>query len=378
MHYHLMLSEIDLISTRHISAAGAFKAQDWTPAFDAETIVYGRTRQEMPGSIRPILDTGAVSPAILVHELLSQINAWSEPVHLHIHNLGLNHPPLIDDTPTPWASVNYYGWPLSPTEFEPLLTGGEVVFKRQGLLPEICTVFADLLHSQRGQTLIIAECVPGGTTTAEVWWSMLSGDRTPTPSSSTEGDVQDRKRRTVEDLRNWIATHISYYPRRPDHIPGDNFQLLLRDALIQLMNRPNADQRILLGGGSQMGAVLMAVQKILDMKYCRYNIAASTPWEWWTTPWIAKGWPPSHLANSNKVPLPVRAVHDFSLANAKCLGLALYEQGYVKEGLGLGAVIAQAKEHLNLNSAELATLVDELCRNREDKHARSLNHACHA
>lgn len=346
MHYHLLLGELDLTARYNISAAGAFGAQDWTPAFDAETIVYGAPKQQMPSAINKTLNTGALSPAVLVHVMLKEL-AKTQPVHIHVHNLGLRHAPDLEEITAPWAQVTYHEYWLDRSELD------EYIVFRKFQVPQALERAAELLQwmirgqLEKGQDVIIAECVPGGTTTAEVWWSLYTDDQAPTPSSSTEQDVISNKHHVVNAIRKDIAEPSIW-------MPGDNFQHVLARTLRDLPVH-ETEARLYLGGGSQMGAVLQAAKAETDhWPWLQKN----EKWQWWTTPWIAKGWPPAAVID--RLPCELHAL-DFKVEHVVHPGLALYDQGYVKEGLGLGAVLSVLSNYMQLEAQDTAELLDKLC-----------------
>lgn len=375
MHYHLLLADLDIVNTRQLSAAGVFGAQQWTPAFDAETIVYGKPQRPMPKGIQPVLESGALSPAVLVHELLSLLNFWFEPVHLHIHDLGLNYPPaqLVGGERPKWASVTFHQYNLRPQQLEPWLAGGKPP-ETDAVVSAAINIHKLIADQRRAkEDVVIAECVPGGTTTAGVWWRHYTGDRTATPSSSSDPSALSVKERTVQEILSRFEDETKGIQReglRNGYLTqriSDRFQQVLTPLLqlqIELLDAQPSDYTrgtLVLGGGVQMGAVLLAVKRMIPDTFIQH----AKDWRWVSTPWIAKGWPPTHTLPSTH-PLQMRALMDFSLNNTSHGGLRPYEDGFVKEGLGLGAVLAVARDYIGCTSAELANWLDEMCCMRDN------------
>lgn len=211
--------------------------------------------------------------------------------------------------------------------------------------------------------LLLAECVPGGTSTAE---ALLCGLGIP-----AAGRVSGSCRQPPHALREalvsrGLAAARGAGVRAGDSLGwlaavGDPLQALALGLLEGLLEGPAHPHgpRVLLAGGSQMAAILALALALADpgRRPCLAARASIV-----TTAWVAQE-PSSDLAGllgliGERWRVEPRLLHS-GLRFDRCRSSALrdYEQGYVKEGVGAGG-LAWLWEQLGGPVTELAERCD--------------------
>ena len=206
------------------------------------------------------------------------------------------------------------------------------------------------IGKQLKKPLLITECVPGGTTTAFAVLSGLGINVNGLISGSHKKPPSELKKKLVN--QGLKAAKLKKNPSSIDLIAavGDPFQPI---AVGLLMGARESGQDILLGGGCQMVAVLaLALNEIAPESCSEFveNILIGT------TSWLVDESLSSsrkrnsfihlmnHVAKHFKVNiLGLASGYRFNDSNQKLL--RDYEIGYVKEGVGAGALslLAQIK-----------------------------------
>ena len=310
-----------------ISAAGATAAsRRLTALADAELLLHGaeaRRRWALP----PL--PAGVSPA-----LLSRVAVESLRINPHVVALGLHHSPdfphlrleAISQGPAACLSG---GQAMSKDRVEKLWSQGERLGRR--------------LH----RPLVLAECVPGGTTTALAVLTALGLQVGELVSGSARQPPQGLKQQLVATgLRR-----AQLPPDPPAHAVlaavGDPFQAV---AAGLLCGAALADQPVLLGGGSQMVAVLTLALRSLPFPLRR---RLSQRVLIGTTAWLAQESvvPPAGSMLSRLVALagdhcgvPLAAMAcGVRFRRSRHQQLRDFERGYVKEGVGAGALLLLAQ-----------------------------------
>ena len=196
--------------------------------------------------------------------------------------------------------------------------------------------------------LLISECVPGGTTTAQAVFSALGLDVAELISGSVLHPPFQLKNKLVAQGLAAACLSSNPLPKNILAAVGDPFQVIATGLLI---GARQVGQPVLLGGGSQMLAVLaLALTEIeppLRLEFVE-DIAIAT------TSWLVNESKNESQSNSSFISL-MRLVAEFF--NVSLLGFAPglrfnsstkkvlrdYELGYVKEGVGAGALSFLAK-----------------------------------
>lgn len=295
----------DVSSIPGISAAGAStELIPFTPAADLEALAFGRPR--CLGTV-PSNPLGPPGPALITRAALALASIpW-----LAI-TIGLPIPPAIEALTLPHA-------PGARIDLYPGVTDASAIFDRGIALG------ASL--AERGQPLIIAETVPGGTTTAMAVLRALGlPDRV---SSSAAGDVHVLKANLVS--RALARARLSSGARALEVVAevGDPMQPLVAGMLFGAVPTTS----VLLAGGTQMAAVLALTQRLeteLGRRLDRSRVLLGT------TPWVAQD-PYADLRGILRASGGwAAATPTLDFSRMRCLPLRAYEQFLVKEGVGAG------------------------------------------
>ncbi len=311
-----------------ISAAGCTPAARRTTALaDAELLLKGPSVAPL-WSLPPL--PAGVSPALIswvVCEQLGldpQVAALGLPVPPHFPHLRLEAP-----CAGPGGCVSS-GAAMETERVQQLLHRGQRLGRRLR------------------RPLVLAECVPGGTTTA---LAVLTGLGLPVQrlvSGSALRPPMALKQQLVSEGLSRLPSH-----GQPDAIPllaavGDPFQTFATGLLIGLLD---GDQSVLLAGGSQMAAVLAlalhALPSDLRQQLCDRVLIG-------TTAWLAAERLQAATPASSLMTLLSNLEQHYSVSvQAYAAGLRFsesrqsrlrdFEQGHVKEGVGAGglALLAQ-------------------------------------
>jgi len=327
-----------------ISAAGATPAaRRFTAAADAELLLLG------PGGRRPHalppLPAG-VSPALIAHTGLRQLGLLPRTL---VVNLGCPVAPAVPHLQLPWreapgpAACVSGGAAMAPERLEALLARGRRWAR----------------HWPARQPLLLAECVPGGTTTALAVLEGLGIEATGLVSGSLQQPVHGLKARLAAQGLAAAGLQAPADPRRVLAAVGDPMQALAAGLLLELAPR---GVPVLLAGGSQMAAVL-ALALALAPPEGRSRLAAQAVVG--TTAWVADE-PHSDLAllleriGARWQVRPQLAVAGLRFGACRSQALRDYEAGYVKEGVGAGGV-ALLWQWLGREPAALAAACDDDC-----------------
>jgi len=323
----LLLAATETASVPGISAAGATpESRRVTAAADAELLVRG-PRGLRPHALPPL--PAGVSPALISHVVLEALAL--RPL---VVDLGCALAPAIPHLRLPApagvgpARCLSTGKAMSLHRVDALLEQG----KRWG---------RGLANRAPHAPLLLAECVPGGTTTAQAVLCALGVEAQGLVSGSLRHPAHGLKGALVAQGAQRAGLGLGGDGRNdPLAVAaalGDPMQPL---AAALLLEAALADVPVMLAGGSQMAAVL-ALALALASPRQRPQLMAATALA--TTRWVAEE-PSSDL---------VHLLHQLAqrwdvepLAFASSLrfppschpALADYEEGFVKEGVGAGGL----------------------------------------
>ena len=343
----LVLAGTQTAAVPGISAAGATPdSRRFTAAADAE-LLWGGPDGHRPHALPPL--PAGVSPALISWVAQQQLRlplvvadagAFVAPAVPHLQ-LGL-----------PPAACLSSGAAMAPAMVERLLQRGRQLgrgFRQR--FPE--------------GLLVLAECVPGGTSTAEALLRGLGVDAAGVVSGSLRQPPHSLRGALVQQgLDAMAARGISAEaPLEVLAALGDPFQAMALGVLQGLLlpakgERPQA----LLAGGSQMLALAglwMASLSQAERAACQGQLAVVT------TSWVMQE-PGSNLellANRLAAVWGVRPpLFSSALRFACCQQQALldYESGYVKEGVGAGG-LAWLTQLAGLDPQALAAACDQAC-----------------
>lgn len=212
-------------------------------------------------------------------------------------------------------------------------------------------------YSHPAGYLVLAESVPGGTTTALSLLCGLGVDAWGKVSSSMPGNAHPLKTRVVKEALAAAGLDRGQPPPPPLDVVaavGDPMQPFVAGLAIGALKEQTP---VLLAGGSQMAAVLALIVALershgrsLDLD--RIGIA--------TTSWVARD-PTADLAGlvAQIADVPVFA-SDLDFAESRHVPLRRYEDFLVKEGVGAGAAAVVAALHAEADHATLLAAIERV------------------
>jgi len=292
----LVIATTDVSLIPGITVAGATpELTHFTPAADAEFLIKGKC-----GVINtiPVTPNGLPTPAIITRASLELVK-----IPKLVVNAGSRvrpNLPYIDLGGGPGKDIRKGS--LKREVAERIINNG-------------ITLGEELSNSF--DFIIIGESIPAGTTTAMAVLVGLGYDALDKVSSASPDNPKELKRKVVleavKDLPNDLMGKLAKL----------SDPMLLGVAGITL----GFKGKVLLAGGTQMTAAAAIIKEFNKDKLKDLAIG--------TTKWIINDRSADILYLAKQVGIPVLAAWlDFS--KSKFEGLRLYEQGYVKEGVGAG------------------------------------------
>ena len=324
----LILANTKTAEIKGVSAAGATaKSRRYTAISDAELLLNGPScKMQWP---LPPLPAG-VSPALISHVASRLLNATPQ-----IITAGLLQRPTF-----PHLEVE----PSCEGPANCLSTGEAMSIERVERLWQKGISIGKSLK----KPLLLAESVPGGTTTAHAILEGLGLSVSNFVSGSVRYPPLELKKSIVNLGLQAAKLGTDPMPKKVLAAVGDPFQAVSAGILI---GARHSDQPVLLGGGSQMLAVIaLALSEITLEARSSFMDGISIG----TTSWLASESLPSLSSESSFVNL-MNIVSDYfgvsilGLANglrfndSSKQALRDYEDGYVKEGVGAGALTLLAQ-----------------------------------
>ena len=319
----LLLAGTRTAETKGISAAGCTpEARRTTAIADAELLLNGPS--VAPRWPLPLLPAG-VSPALISWVMCDQLG-----LHPQVAALGL---PLAP----PFAHLRCEPSELGPSE---CVSSGHAMApaRVQRLLQR-----GRRLGSRLRRPLVLAECVPGGTTTA---LAVLTGVGVPVEtlvSGSALHPPMTLKQTLVRQGLASVPRASSIKIEAVLAAVGDPFQAFATGLLLGVAD---VDQPVLLAGGSQMAAVLALALHALppSARQCLCNKVLLG-----TTAWLAAECLQASAGPSSLQELLRNLEQHFSVSlqayatglrfnNSRQPRLRDFEQGHVKEGVGAGGL----------------------------------------
>ena len=321
--YFLILAGTQTAEIEGISSAGSTPmGRRYTAIADAELLLKGPSHPKrwplplLPAGVSPALISYVCSSFLKIQPTIISAGLLQTPSFRHICFESSNMGP---------ARCLTSGHAMDTSRVELLLDAGLKIGKKSS------------------QSLLITECVPGGTTTAFAVLSGLGIDVNGLISGSHRNPPSELKTKLVN--QGLTAAKLKKDPTSIELMAavGDPFQPI---AVGLLMGAIDSGQNILLGGGCQMLAVLALalneVESELRSKFVEKILIGTTSWL------VDESLSSSKKKNSfihlmNNVAEHFK-VNIFGLASgyrfndSKQKVLRDYEIGYVKEGVGAGAL----------------------------------------
>ena len=321
-----------------ISAAGATPAdRQYTAIADAEFLINGS--QPTPQYPLPPLKVGA-SPVLISRAV---VEALKIPVYLF--NAGLPHPPAVPaiDLGGVQAKCITSGQALPLATVKHLFNQG---LKWGEKLAAIAT---------EGY-IIISECVVGGTTTALSVLMGLGIEAIGKVNSSHPSCNHTQKLEVVQ-----TGLKIARYLPPPEKVDpfalvaavGDPMQIVVAGMAITASDKVG----VMLAGGTQMLAVYALMRAIAYHFKLEVNLKQVVVG---TTRWVVEDSTGDTVGLAETIGGVSLLATKLSLAESAYSNLRIYEQGYVKEGVGAGGCAIAAYLYQNWTQEQLFSAIEGL------------------
>ncbi len=316
-----------------ISAAGKTPTdRQYTAIADAEFLARGVCPQ--PDYPLPPLIAGA-SPVYISRAILAALD-----FPLYIFNAGLLKPPTI-------PHIDLGGMPAAC-----LTTGAALPLAVVEHLYQQGLIWGEKLAAIAGDSYVImGECVVGGTTTALSLLSGLGIDAAGKVNSSHPVCNHQQKWSIIQQGLSQL--NLPLLPLELVAAIGDPMQIVVAGMAIAASRTSG----VLLAGGTQMLAVAALIQAIgvdRGLTIDTAQIAVGT------TAWVAKDRSGDTVALAELIPpIPLISTR-LSLANSRYPQLQVYEQGFVKEGVGAGGAAIAASLYRGWGQVELLDSIEQL------------------
>ncbi|MEN9387622.1 MAG: hypothetical protein RLZZ255_598 [Cyanobacteriota bacterium] len=336
----LLLAGTATAAVPGISAAGATpESRRLTAAADAELLLLGPA-QLRPHALPPL--PAGVSPALIARVVVEQ---------LALETL------VVDAGAAVAPAVPHLRLGHSPARC--LSTGAAIELERVHQLLARGRRWGQQLGRRELRPLLLAECVPGGTSTAQ---AVLEGLGVP-----AAGLVSGSLREPAHALKARLVAQGLAAAQLPGSAPADQVLAAVGDPMQPLaaglvLEAALAGVPVLLAGGSQMAAVLAVALSLCDPSL-RPLLVSRTAIV--TTAWVA-GESSSDLAQLLEQIGRCWGVQPLAFSSSlrfhacRSPQLLAFEQGYVKEGVGAGG-LAALWELSGRSANALAVACDQAC-----------------
>lgn len=321
-----------------ISAAGATpEARKYTAIADAEFLVKGvQSSYQYP---LPFLTEG-VSPVFISRAVIETFN-----LPIYLFNAGLPYPPSV-------PSIDLKGVPANC-----LTTGNALPLNTvYHLFQQGLNWGESLGKSCSKQYLILSECVVGGTTTALAMLTGLGINATDKVNSSHPNCNHQQKAEIVRQGLKQANLEGSFPEINPFKLVaavGDPMQIVVAGMAIAASQTTG----VLLAGGTQMLAVHGLIQAISNRSQTVANLENIMVG---TTRWVAEDPTGDTIGLAESIGNVPLLATQLSFAHASYPQLQVYEQGYVKEGVGAGGCAIAAHLFYHWTSEQLLMAIETL------------------
>jgi len=328
----LVLGTTDTSLIPGITIAGASpELTHYTPAADAEYLVRGRC-EVIP--VPPMTPDGKPTPALVSRACIKILNI---PVIVAVAGVRIRplSVPYIDLGGEPGRDIRT-GQALDRHVVERIISNGAWLGSE---LAKIC------------KFLIVGESIPAGTTTAMAVMIALGYNAWGRVSSASPQNPVELKKTVVREAlqRAGLLDKPTGDPVEAVSKVGD--PVIVGVASIA-MGALRAGARVLLAGGTQMCAVTAVLRRLMgDLDPDKIAIG--------TTRWIVEDKSADMIGLLSEIwPNYALLVSEFSLGESKYEGLRAYEQGFVKEGVGMGGLLCTCEIKGVDNNTILRTVED--------------------
>lgn len=324
-----------------ISAAGASpQARRYTALADGEYL-YGSSRIHTGAHQLPKLKAG-VSPAVLVRAILTHCN-----IPLQLLSTGLPDVLRVPhiSLPTVFAKPVSTGAAMTTHQAKMLFNSG---YEQGQQLAERCQAI-----NPKGY-LVVGEAVVGGTTTAQAVLAALgysvAGQMSSSHAIGNHGQKQALVTQGLSRWRSRCGFQGGFDPIAAAAAVGDPMQLVAAGIMLSASRQTG----LLLAGGSQMLAVYALGSAIARQKAISWNPHQVVVG---TTRWVTEDTHADTIAIARAVGAPYLA-SQLNFSQSPYFQLRAYEQGFVKEGTGLGGCAIAAHLYQNCTNAQLRHAIE--------------------
>lgn len=320
-----------------ISTAGATpSARCLTALADAEFLVNGP--QPHPHYPLPLLAQG-VSPVFITWAICNH-----QHIPLKVFNAGLKHQPPI-------STID-----LGGQAARCLSTGAALALHTVEALFKKGMAWGEALAAQSTHPyLMLAECVVGGTTTAQAILTGLNYQVAGQVNSSHPICNHEQKkqlvRRGLAQARrkqgSWLGDPLALVAA-----VGDPMQAVVAGMMITASRHCG----VMLAGGTQMLAVYALARQIvsrLKLLWQPENIIVGT------TRWVVEDPSGDTVGLAQQIGDVPLVATQLNFATSRYLQLRAFEQGFVKEGVGAGGCAIAAHLYQGWQQADLLQAVEE-------------------
>lgn len=321
-----------------ISAAGATpEARKYTAIADAEFLINGT----ISGAKYPLPPlTKGVSPVYISRAVVQGLQL---PVYLF--NGGLPLPPTV-----PYLDLE--GIPA-----QCLTTGQALPIKTvRHLYQQGLNWGEKLAHQKENSYLLISECVVGGTTTALAILTGLGFEAMGKVNSSHPQCNHQQKENIVKQglIKAGLWSKLGNIdPFQLVAAVGDPMQIVVAAMAIAASRHLG----VMLAGGTQMLAVYALIRSLIKTYGEKADLSQIVVG---TTRWVAEDATGDTIALAEIIGDVCLLASQLSFAESRYPQLQVYEQGYVKEGVGAGACAIAAHLYQNWSQLQLLEAIESL------------------
>ncbi len=314
-----------------ISAAGATpEARRYTAIADAEFLVNGvRPNPTYP---LPPLTMGA-SPVYISRAVVETLS-----IPLFLFNAGLPHPPAV-----PCIDLNGRAAGC-------VSTGAALPLDTVKSLYEEGLNWGEKLAAEEGY-VIIGECVVGGTTTA---LSVLTGLGIEARGRVNSSHPQCNHEQKWAIVQQGLSRLTSIDPFSIVSAVGDPMQIVAAGMAV----KASESAGVILAGGTQMLAVY-ALMAAIAPDFNRDNVVVGT------TRWVAEDSTGDTVGLARAIgEVPLLAT-ELNFRKSGYPQLRVYEDGFVKEGVGAGGCAIASHLYQKWTNGDLVGAIEKLLASRE-------------
>ena len=324
-----------------ISAAGATpEARKYTAIADAEFLINGvQSSYQYP--LPPL--TQGVSPVFITRAVLETCN-----IPIYVFNAGLPISPTVPHIDLGGEPANC----LTTGKALPLSLVYELF--QQGL-----NWGEKLAKNIAKNYLILSECVVGGTTTALAILTGLGINATGKVNSSHPNCNHEQKELIVKEGLINAGYYDFSQPINPFELVaavGDPMQIVVAGMAISASIKTG----VMLAGGTQMLAVYALIKAILNTSEYDVNLDNIIVG---TTRWVVEDLTGDTITLAESIGNVPLLATQLNFSSSSYEQLKMYEQGFVKEGVGAGGSAIVAFLSFNWTQEKLLNSIENLVNN---------------